>query len=492
MVPFIPTTLPADDMVRVVRYGIRKTSVPKNIVIIGAGLAGLVAGTLLKNAGHKVRILEANDRVGGRVLTLRAPFTDGLYLDAGAMRIPESHYLVLEYARKFGLTIKPFINETPEDIIYANGIATKLNNYQRQPEVLRYPVAPRERGRTAQELLNMAVDPIFDFIRKDPSRNWPQVHQAFDHYSMYQFLKYCSHYPDGAAFSEGAIEMMGVLLGIEGYMELSFLDIMRFLMPFRHGGFYHIAGGNDLLPRAFLSLVKEDIAFHQKVVKIIQRPDSVAIESVHERTSEASSITGDLAITAIPFSVLKLVAVEPHGSFSHQKWKAIRQLHYIIDTKIGLEFKSRFWERAGQFGGRTITDLPIRFTYYPSHGIGTPGPAVILASYTLGDDAMPWDGQPNEGRVRYALRNLAAIHGDIVYREFVRGTSLSWSQNPYSCGDWAMFEPGQQTELYPYIATPEGRVHFAGEHTTLTHGWMQGAIESGIRAAVEVNDLPRG
>jgi monoamine oxidase len=163
----------------------------------------------------------------------------------------------------------------------------------------------------------------------------------------------------------------------------------------------------------------------------------------------------------------------------------------VIDTKIGIEFKSRFWERAGQRGGRTITDLPIRFTYYPSYGIGTPGPAVILASYTLGDDVMPWDGLPSEERVRYALKNLAVIHGDIVYREFVRGTSFSWAQNPYSCGEWAMFKPGQQTQLYPYIAAPEGNVHFAGEHTTLTHGWMEGAIESGIRVAVEVNDRPR-
>ena len=67
--------------------------------------------------GHNVKIIEANNRVGGRVYTLRAPFTDGLYLDVGAMRIPESHYLVLEYIQKFGLTIQPFINETPEDII---------------------------------------------------------------------------------------------------------------------------------------------------------------------------------------------------------------------------------------------------------------------------------------------------------------------------------------------------------------------------------------
>lgn len=454
-------------------------------MIVGAGLAGLVAGSLLKDAGHSVRIIEANNRVGGRVYTLRAPFTDGLYLDVGAMRIPESHDLVLEYVQKFGLPIQPFINETLEDIIYVNGIKTKLKSYLQQPDILKYPVVLREQGKTAQQLLNMAVEPILDFIKQDPIRNWPQVVEAYDNYSMYAFLKYV------AAYSEGAIEMIGVLLGIEGFMEESFLDIWRFLLPLQSHRFYEIAGGNDLLPRAFLPQLQKDILFQQRMTKIIQHQNGVTIRSNQEGTSNSYNLTGDLAIMAIPFTVLKLVEVEPHDSFSHHKWKAIRKLHYILDTKTGIEFKSRFWERAGQSGGRTVTDLPIRFTYYPSRGIGTPGPAVILASYTLGDDAMPWDGLPNEERIRYVLKNLAVIHGDQVYREFVRGTSFSWSQNPYSCGEWVTFKPGQQSELFPYIATPEGHVHFAGEHTTLTHGWMQGAIESGIRVAVEVNDLPK-
>ena len=122
MEPLIPTSFPPYEMIEIIRYGLRRSRAPKNIVIVGAGLAGLVSGSLLKDAGHNVKIIEANNRVGGRVYTLRAPFTDGLYLDAGAMRIPEFHYLVMEYIRKFGLQIQPFINETPEDIFYVNGI----------------------------------------------------------------------------------------------------------------------------------------------------------------------------------------------------------------------------------------------------------------------------------------------------------------------------------------------------------------------------------
>ncbi|XEC95637.1 flavin monoamine oxidase family protein [Paenibacillus tarimensis] len=478
-------------MIRIIRYGLQKPGAKKKIVIIGAGLAGLAAGSLLKDAGHDVKIIEANDRVGGRVYTLRAPFSDGLYMEAGAMRIPESHYLVFEYIQKFGLQIRPFINETPNDIIYANGIKTRLYSYLQRPDILQYPVAAHERGKTAQQLLDMAVQPIFDYINRDPARHWPVVERNFDQYSMYTFLKYYPH-PFGTGLSEGAIEMMGVLLGIEGYMEESFLEILRFLMTLNQKRFYEIAGGNDVLPRAFMPKLRDDILLRRKMTKIAQHSDGITIHAVHEGNSEPYSITGDLAIVTLPFTVLKFVEIEPRNSFSHRKRKAIRQLHYLIDTKTGLQFKSRFWERASQAGGKTITDLPIRFTYYPSSGTGTPGPAVILASYTLGDDCMAWDGLPEQERIGYALQNLAVIYGDVVYREFVGGASFSWSQNPYSCGDWALFKPGQQTELFPVIASPEGRVHFAGEHTTLTHGWMQGAIESGIRVAQEVNEVRLG
>jgi monoamine oxidase len=143
------------------------------------------------------------------------------------------------------------------------------------------------------------------------------------------------------------------------------------------------------------------------------------------------------------------------------------------------------------YGGKTVSDLPNTYTQYPSYGIGTPVPGVILASYTWEDDATPWDSLADESRLEYALKNLAFIHGDQVYREFETGVSHSWARYPYSAGAFTMFKPEQATELAPYIYSPEGRVHFAGEHASSIHGWIQGAIESGIHVAYDVNDLPR-
>jgi monoamine oxidase len=476
--------LTTEQMISVIRNGLKKPQTPKHIIIVGAGMAGLVAASLLKDTGHKVTILEANDRVGGRVYTLRSPFSNGLYLNAGPMRIPDTHFLTLEYIRKFALPTNLFINRTRMGIIYANGIKTRLISFEHNPSILRYPVAPNERGKTAEELLRTVLQPIINFIKQNPERNWPLLEKQFRKYSLGFFLR--------SYFSDGAADMIGILLDMEAYMGMSFIEVLRESIFFTSTTrFYEITGGMDRLPQAFLPQLKEDILFHQKITKILQYNNCVTIHSTHQQTSEHSTITGDLAIVTIPFSALRFVKVEPYNSFSYDKRKAIRELNYMAATKIAIEFKSRFWEREGQHGGKSITELPIRFTYYPSYGIGTEGHAVVLASYTWADEALTWDSLSEEDRILYALKNLAEIYGHQVYSEFISGASVSWSQNPYSCGAFTAFEPGQEIELYPYITRPEGRVHFAGEHTTHTHAWMQGAIESGIRVACEVNDLPK-
>jgi monoamine oxidase len=172
--------------------------------------------------------------------------------------------------------------------------------------------------------------------------------------------------------------------------------------------------------------------------------------------------------------------------FSRPKQKAIRELHYDASTKIFLQCRRRFWEDDDKiFGGGTVTDLAIRNLYYPEHGRET-GRGVILASYTWSDDAARWASLSPRGRIEQAIENVAQIHPQII-QEFEGGASWSWHDDPHAGGAFALFEPEQQTLLYQHIIAPEGRIHFAGEHASLEHAWIQGAIESGLRAASEIN-----
>ncbi|MEI5909271.1 flavin monoamine oxidase family protein [Bacillus spongiae] len=490
MSSYIVPELPMDHMISIIKKGLEKTQVPKKIIIVGAGMAGLVSASLLKQAGHHVTILEASERVGGRVYTMRAPFREGQHLEAGAMRIPDTHLLTLEYIKKFQLPLENSINMTLNDMLYVRGIKTRFKIYEQNPDMLGFPVAPHERGKTALELLHAATKPVIDYINVNPKKNWPWVLKEFDKYSTDTFLRYN---PFGVQLSSGAIDMIKVLLSIEGFLDLSFLEMIKeiLLIADPNSNFYTIPNGNDQLPKAFLSQLKNDIHFRQKLTKIVQHDNQVTIHSLHTKILEPSQITGDLAIMAIPFSVLKLVEVEPYDSFSLSKWKAIRELHYVAATKVGIQFKHRFWEKEGLYGGRTVTDLPIKYVKYPSLGIGKGGPGIVLASYTWGDDDIPWNSLEDGERLASALKNLIPIHGKQVYREFLTGASHSWSRCPYAAGASALFKPEQAMELSPFISTPEGRVHFAGEHASSTHGWIQGAIESGIHVAHEVNHLPK-
>jgi len=273
---------------------------------------------------------------------------------------------------------------------------------------------------------------------------------------------------------------------------ISFLELLRELGVFFTPGihFLEITGGNDQLPKAFGPQLEGNIHFGHRVKRIVQHDNQVTIHSDHKILGSFQT-SGDLAIITVPFSVLQFVEVEPVNSFSREKWKAIRELHYVGSTKTGIQFSNRFWEKEGLLGGKTSSDLPITYTHYPSYNLGSSGPGVILSSYTWEDDALPWDSLANEDRIQYALNNLASIHGKHVYKAFQAGATHSWLRDQNFGGAFAMFKTYQAMEISPYISIPEGRVHFAGEHASSTHGWIQGAIESAIHAAREVNDLPR-
>ncbi|MEW2402505.1 FAD-dependent oxidoreductase [Streptomyces sp. NPDC046862] len=143
------------------------------------------------------------------------------------------------------------------------------------------------------------------------------------------------------------------------------------------------------------------------------------------------------------------------------------------------------------FGGGSAADNPNRFMYYPSHRVEGSTGGVVLASYSWSDDAARWDSMRGAERYVYALRNLQALHGRRIEVFFTgRGATKSWARDPYAFGEAAIYTAHQMTSFHLDVSRPEGPVHFAGEHTSLKHAWIEGALESAVRAALAVHEAP--
>jgi monoamine oxidase len=447
----------------------------KRVVVIGGGLAGLVAAHELKRQGHQVVVLEAQDRVGGRIYTLRS-FAPGLYAEAGGMRIPRVHDLTLRYCELFGLPLRPFLMGNPKGLVHIGGVRMTMEEANADPSRLPFAVADHERGRTADEMWEAAIGELREMVEREGDAAWDHIVREYDQYSLYEFLRM-------KGFSDGAIEYYAVMNFVEADMHNAVVEILREDLGKAYVDMQEIAGGMDHLPNAFFAELQREVRLGTEVFAIDQDPDSV---TVHYKTEAGRfRVRGDYAICTVPFSVLR--SVEVLKPFSREKQRAIRQLVYHASTKVLFQVRERVWEKdEGIFGGATVTDLPIRRMNYP-----TPDPSTergcLLASYTWGQDALQWGAMDPETRLEEALDDVSRIHPRI--RDvFEIGTSHAWYGDRWARGAFAMFAPEQQSELQADIVKPEGRVLFAGEHCSLYHAWIQGALESGIRAAREIHE----
>jgi monoamine oxidase len=364
---------PIQDYVEVVQRGIDKKFKAgrpgKKVVVVGAGLAGLAAASELLRAGHDPLILEAQHRVGGRIYTMRQPFAQGLYGEAGAMRIPRVHSLTMAYIDKFGLATSDFPMGSADTYAYVGGVKRRMAELQANPDLLGFETAAAEKGKLAGAYWEETIRPLVQLVEREGDAAWGRIYADFDQYSVREFLEL-------KGWSEGMIEMFGLLNNQEAMMNSSFLELFR-----EDGGSYYtdmcqIAGGGDHLPHAFLPALGARIRYGARMIAIDQTPEQVIVH--YQTAAGRAQAAGEYAILTVPFPVLR--HVEVLKPFSRPKQRAIRQLHYDASAKIFFQTRRRFWETdEGIFGGGTVTDLPIRNLYYTDYGKET-GRGILLAS----------------------------------------------------------------------------------------------------------------
>lgn len=448
----------------------------KKVVVIGAGVAGLAAAYELTQAGHDVTVLEARGRAGGRVQTLREPFSDGLYAEAGAMNVYDTHDWTMKYVKLFGLTLDPSAPSTLASVLYVRG----RRLVSKQGQALDYPLGltaeERKMGRRGmweKYVLSVAKD-VGDY----DAPNWPSA--SLLRYDRMTFTEYLR--------AQGASADAATLLGLgamgafgDGAGTVSALVLLREIAHrSKVKQNYYIRGGTDLLPRAFAAKLSERIRYGAPVVGIEQ--DSGGVRVAHLHAGARDTVAADRVVCAIPFSVLRRVKVTPE--FTPGKRRAVEEMPYTSVTRAYLQTSSKFWLEEGLTGAAT-TDLSNMLVFD-----GAPGQSPrrgIIEAYFAGPQARRLTAMREPERVLSTLALMEKVHPR-VRREFEVGATKSWDEDEWARGGYAWYRPGQMSSLLPHVARAEGRIHFAGEHASSTFGWMQGAIESGNRAAREVND----
>ena len=458
---------------------------PIHVVILGAGLAGLCAALELERRGHTCTILEAETtHIGGRARTLR--FDGGLHGEAGAMRVPKGHALTRHYIAEFGLSLGPFVQSNPEAFYFARGRRERIKDVTRLNTL--YALTEAERDKTPDDLwagsLVKRLRALTPEERADLANPAPATAmlRALDQQTLQQLLE-----ADG--LSPAAIEFLAVTYGMETLLGTALTEHLREeQQSVWTQGFDEIVGGTDRLPAAFLARLKSKPRMGSEVVRLEQDQLQGRAAAVYRERDQLRRVEGDFVLCTLPFPVLSRLEVEP--AFSGAKRRAIRELNYDSSTKILAVTRRRFWEQEdGIYGGGTFTDLPTGTTWYPADNATardpkvSASPAVLLASYSWGKTARRLGTLPHAQRSALALTHLARVHPQLARAGEVRRTaSWSWDNHRWSGGAFAWFMPGQWSALHRHVVSPEGRIQFAGEHVSLAHTWMQGALESALVA----------
>jgi monoamine oxidase len=445
----------------------------KKVIIIGAGLAGLSAAYELTQAGHDVTVLEARTRPGGRVYTLRDAFSDGMYAEAGAHSFSDAHDLTLKYARLFDLPMVPEESRDLASIVSIKGKRIKA----KRGEKIQWPLnlTPEEERLGMTKLWSKYVESVLPEMGKAAEPDWPPVSlKKYDQMTFSQFLRRQGLSPDAVAVLRlGYLDLFG-----DGIDAISALQLLRDTALQTGKKWFMIKGGNDLLPRAFAHRLVDKIHYGTPVIRI--EHDAREVRVVFLRSGSPQKIMADYAICAIPFSLLKQVEVVPH--FSPEKQRAIENLPYTSVGRVLIQSQRRFWVDEG-LSGEAATDLPVMLVAEATSN--QQGPRGILFSNMTGPQARRVTAMKERERISFTLQTTEQLFPGIR-QHFERGISKCWDEDEWARGGYAWFKPGQIISLMPFIARPEGRVHFAGEHASAWPGFMQGALESGTRAAREI------
>ncbi len=421
------------------------TKKPKSVIVIGAGFSGLAAAYRLKQAGVKVTVLEARNRISGRVFSFKPDSAPGQVIELGAEWVGNSHERVLALCKEFGLEL--FNNQFNTHLTY-QGEYSKNGEWKLSPEMEDFWNNKEKIWETYTEAKKKKLDKM-DWWRFLSTKGLTDRDM-----DIRELL-------DSTDFGEGNRHVSACTAFAE-YAESSEYNEMD----------QKIKGGNGQLSEKLADAIgRENILLSHKVMSITQGT-TTGVTIVCE--NGAKFMASKLVCSAPTFSVMKIKWTPALPTIQTD---AMHALQYARIGKFPIVFTERFW---GAEDFDMVTDEPGHYFYHATKN--QPGTEGILTSYAIGEKADVLASVKQERRVQLILDSLKPAFGDVS--KYVKDSiKYYWGKDQYSYGAYAMYGIGQWYDVMPILQKPYLHTHFAGEHIADWQGFMEGAINSGEDAA---------
>jgi monoamine oxidase len=437
-----------------------------SVLVAGAGLAGLAAARDLVSYGADVAVIDARERVGGRVWTIRDGFHEGQHAEAGGDMIDESQTEIRALAEELGLRLTRILR---------GGFC-----YVRRDGSGRMRIVERHAARGWDKLAERL---------SDLTRRYRLAEQRWDSPIAADLAQRSVARWLDAIEADG--DLRATATGLRGFFladseELSLIALVdQFGTAEEPAGssMLRIVGGNDRLATSLAAALGERVQLNTELVALSHRGRKVRASLRQHRG--VAQMTCDYAVLTLPATLLRRVPITP--ALPAQQHDAIARLKYGRGTKTLLQFSTRFWRAGGRpraFG----SDLPFGAVWDGNEEQrGHPGILALLAGGSASDATQAIVAKDGVGGLAAALDWLGSSHATLLHAR-----QVVWESDPWARGGYAYFDPAFDPALRQWLARPFGRLFFAGEHTSFRwQGYMNGAVESGRRAAAEIEATHR-
>ena len=264
---------------------------------------------------------------------------------------------------------------------------------------------------------------------------------------------------------------------------------------------HHIDGGMSKLPIEFTKQnthgwnedvhLEENITFNVTVNEIVYTCTSdqqeVVVKGYYTTSGQPCEFTGNAVIVTTPLHIIrqiKFVSTADTVDFPRKFYQALEDIWYGPSTKIMIQTKTKFWEAQNIEGGFSKTNLPIGQLHYPTKVTDPKSDKGILLVYTWKSEALLFGSLKPQIAIHEAVRQIATIHPE-VEEEFEVGAVQAWYSDSSAQGAYVLLKPEQYKNVVTLMQYPWKNIFFAGEGISFTSGWIQGALESGLRAAYQ-------